>query len=615
MVISPPALVHHAFGNNGATNTELGKGARIVGKPSDAFRCVSGSFSILSPHIRACSVPRRPPLQQCYSDMPLPRISNDSARSFDSAASVSPPPSFTHFRNRSVVTNPASRERALPQLPLRIDTLSQRMHNDEVERLAADTQHPTFRSRTESCWTDDSMPLSAGSRPTSPGSVSAHSQRSSCASGNRSPAKRHALRPLSPPIPTIPAQYKALPTLTTTCKPTPPSFRATLLSPVSALYIAQEATEQIVTLHIGGKVIPTTVATLTQQPSHLSQYIKDSLSRLPEALVRPSHSAVASSSGSVYSQPSSPLKDKLQLLTPDSIPTQVIIHSPSSPIAALRSSRASFFDDVPSDEGEMDVEWLPTKHNANATLLAPPLRSPAGLRSVSSSTTFTTHSFLDTTPDEDNGDPFHLQQHNKSFLDLDNQITTNDMESSQPPSLTSSPSSSTYAPIDMGMLRPLDAVAERMATMQQRSMDIMLDRSPEPYEAILHWLREGQLPHALRYSTACPDKAVLADLPTSARNALLPLLLHPVMAQLQALQPEAEYLGMSELLQAVEREVKLLQGLLRVDAPTTPTVSLLKLRGKASPSSPRPRPTHRVHHSESSVGRLASVAEGSDGWI
>lgn len=483
------------------------------------------------------------------------------------------------------------------------------MYGEEVERLAMDNT-ACNRARTESCWTDDSIPLGAESRPTSPGGLSTHSQSSSSASAARSPAKRHALWPLSPLIPSIPLHFKAQPEPSDAKTPV---FHATLLSPASALYIAQEANEQIVSLHIGGKVIPTTVATLTSQPSHLGEFVAESLNKLPDALRQPSGDGIASPSSSQYSQPSSPSKDKLHLLTPDSIPTQVVIHSPASPIAALRSSRASFFDDVPSDEGEADVEWLPTKHIDNALLV-----SADGLRSVSSSTTFTSHSFLDTTPDEASGDPFHLQQHNKSFLDLNKHFATDEVENSQPPSLTSSPSSSHYAPIDLSMLHPLDTMAERTARRHPQSMDIMLDRSSEPYEPVLHWLRAGRLPHALRYSAACPDKAVLADLPASARAALLPLLLHPVMSQLQALQAEAEYLGMADLRKAVERELALLQHLSKQEARTprpTPPVSLAKLRGTTSPTVARVRPTHRVHHSESSVGRLASVAESSDGWI
>lgn len=488
---------------------------------------------------------------------------------------------------RSFATSSSVRqERALPQLPLRIKTPLP--HGDDIEQLVPTPCLPVAASG----WTDDSTTLGSSSRSNSPTAETAPKAQAtdipliveSCA---------------SPPASTLRNEG---------CDKGTPTFHATLLgsAPMYPAHVSDDA--KIVSLHIGSRTLCTTIKTITSSPSHLEIFVRNAITVPQNCQLA---TIVASSSSSTYSQ-GSLAEDVPHLHSTCKAAAPVIVRASTSPPTALRSSRASVFDDVPSDEGEEEGEESPRWHNIpRGDLLGVP-----AMRRVSSLVTFGSRSFLDTTPDDEMDDPFKYAKREDFEADA----------GSQPPSLSTSPDLSDYGPILNIAGRPLDTIA-----VSAMSLDIMLDRSPEPYEAILHYLREGELPRKLAFTTSFalatalrsftnsavhPSKwssaegklpavasldAIVSKMDARSRLALLPLLLHPIIAQLEDLRDEARFLGLKTLQSAAQREIELFATLLLQPPSPSPPNNLTVLR----------RPGHRQYRSEANA--LGSV--GDCDWI
>ena len=543
-------------------------------------------------------------------------MSEDSVRSFTSCSSgqsyTTSASSFCHTRQ----------ERALPLLPLRIDSLA----DTAVEQLAStpilSKQARTFRERQESSRTDDSIQVgqSALSRPATP-EVPKRPLLKSC-------LKASSAAPAGP--------EKVAPEASAAPKPShkspPPPFRAVLTgaAPSYPSFLADE--DKLVNLKVGDRTFVTSVASLTSHPSHLKVFVEATLQASEESTARPTRDCtVASSSNSSYSEPDvkRPQVKSLRL------PSQVTLHFPSSPIVAIRSARASIFEDVPSDEGEHDEDILDGVYAPSSTgqyLTVPPRQGANILSGSSFSSENPLLSFLDTTPDEEASNPFH-------FAYPPSTVQQASSDDSQPPSLSSSPTSSGFrsgSPITAGELhrslqgsRPLDAFTSR-------TMDITLDRSAGPYEAILHYLQNGDLPRRLRYSASTallsgsptedtPPRVqqMVQGIPSAMRATLLPFLLHPTVSELETLAGEAAYLGLVLLESKCQAELSMLRELLE-----TKPVTLLneqrkaaarraqspvkRIRGEAGCDRPR-LGAHRQYRSEASVVHATKVDE--DGWI
>lgn len=552
---------------------------------------------------------------------PLPRGSEDSVRSFTSCSSG---PSIT---TSTTSFSQSRHERALPLLPLRIESLA----DSAVEQLAVTPVlakvSKGFRERQDSSRTEESIQLgqSALSRPATP-----------------EVPKRPLLRPIfrtsATSVQTKGGAHNDQPSVA--CSRTgPPSFRAVLAGPSPRYPPFLSDQDKLVNLKIGDRTFTTSVASIVAHPSHLKDFVLATLHTSEASTVQPTQQSTATPScDSSYSEPVErrPSMKSLRL------PSQVVVHLPSTPVAAIRSARASVFDDVPSDAGEENEDLL-AKLQATAAsqfLTVPPRSKGNRLSGSSFSSENPLLSFLDTTPDDEVSNPFH-------FAFPPSTAPQSSSDDSQPPSLSSSPTSSAFqgtSPITAGKLhdslraaRPLDTFTNRpLDTVTNRPMDVVLDRPSEPYEGVLYFLRTGEVLRRLKYSAST---AILAGNPTqdtpsrvqqmiqlvpnSMRSTLLPLLLHPTVSELEALEAEAAYLGLQGLEAGCSSELLMLRRLMETK-PATPLneqrrliaqrlqTPVKRIRGEAGADRPR-LGAHRQYHSEASVVHATKVDE--DGWI
>ena len=402
-----------------------------------------------------------------------------------------------------------------------------------------------------------------------------------------------------------------------------PPFQALLIKPPPPFpsYLGNES--KLVSLHVGGKIMTTSAAAIISQKSHLADFVADITGAEPKAdhILAQSPIISTSSAPSAYSQFSEPNSNDPKVISKQEA-FSVTLHLPSSPMMALHSARASVFDEVPSDEEEHHEKW----ENNGLHLGVPSALSP--FRRTCASSGSGNLSFLDTTPDEEMDDPFHYSKPESAST------------SSQPPSLSSSPTSSDFINVksitggaQLPTRRALEIIA-RSCTASHRSIEIYLDRPSEPYELILYYLREGELPRRLRYSSSAamftvndsdhdPNSALtklVRSVPVGLRHCIIPFLLHPIVSQLQDLLDEAAYLGMTELEDLCAKELAQLKNL-TADAVSTVPLNQQRLKGKSrSPvrrnidGVSRPRMgTHPPFESEASVAKL-SIVDGN-GWI
>lgn len=565
--------------------------------------------------------------------------------------------------NEHANTFGTTKDRALPLLPLRIDSLAHMRQavpgpsnispDAAVEQLASTPlpqQGPSprrhQRQRTTSssadtaatCVDDIAFDDSAVSRPTSPELV-------------------HVTSPAASPIKAMPKSIlknsgRAQSSVSHKSE-APPSgvfskpeqrasevraFAATLVRPIPAFPPILSETDKLVAIHVGGneRIFTTSLANVTARQSALADFIR---SKLDSAASEPT-------------SPASPLDvsvapRKPQIMSPRRLPSQVALHLASPPISVLRSARASILDDIPSDEGEFVDDLaddyaqspLPSRSRGQrGTFLTVPSMRIAKRRIVSGSTDSSCYStsdntllnFIDATPDDEADDPFHFQRaQEQQPRALEQQYQNGHCSSSsQPPSLTSSPASSgdffigslpveTKRPsaASLSAPRPFDSLRISQDA-NDRAIEIFLDRSPAAYESIFHYLREGRLPRRLQPATMTTDEppssevsaveVTLARLPAEIRTAILPLLWQPAMAELRDLRDEARFLGLAGLVELCEEELVQLGKLLALSAaeqaPRTAAGHPRKLKEEREKKSrPRPRLVDRHFHSDGSV--------------
>lgn len=281
------------------------------------------------------------------------------------------------------------------------------------------------------------------------------------------------------------------------------SFHAMLLQPIPSFPANISDEEKLINVHVGGsKVYTTRLSAITSHTEcHLAKFLQEN-SKIIEPQV--SSAKVEASANTIRQQDSAEKASKIyeaRISDTRIVPATVILNLPSSPIHALRSARASIYDDIPSDEsdeGDITAEIFGKYANVksfrdNLEVPLPPFPNPsksrlrfsrnhtgdgkisdgAVLSTANSSEYASTEAdddfilnFLDTTADDENEDPFNLQsaqpspipssaseaqkQEAKMKAEEAQPINTSlksrcsDSSSSHMPSLSSSPNSSAY---------------------------------------------------------------------------------------------------------------------------------------------------------------------------
>jgi len=110
------------------------------------------------------------------------------------------------------------------------------------------------------------------------------------------------------------------------------------------------------------------------------------------------------------------------------------------------------------------------------------------------------------------------------------------------PSLSTS-STSSDEPIVADYLVDTPSALPTSPNVKDEMVQLFLERDPSRYEAVLHFLREGKLPRSLDIGSTTTFADATLDL-TSVPPAVLTLVLHPLIAQLQDLREEAAWLGL-----------------------------------------------------------------------
>jgi len=434
-------------------------------------------------------------------------------------------------------------------------------------------------------------------------------------------------------------------------------FHAMLLQPVPSFPADLSDEEKLINVHVGGsKVYTTRLSSITSHStSHLARLLSESLTK-NEKSSSPTNIETSQQNTPIHDAPEElRLTKRVQSIEAHLSdkyiePATVILNLPTSPIDALRSARASIYDDIPSDEKE-EGEYTTTEteifgNYANVKSfrdkLEVPFPNPRNNRlrfsrnhsddnvnnkgdsnaTASSSEYASTEAedefsvnFLDTTPDDEDGDPFNLQSaqpsplpsntsvrktqedtYNKKEAELSKESLesrySNSSSSLHIPSLSSSPNSSAYqvdSPIllsgaakqFMGGITTTSGAFENLITQHEQHVlhpiNVYLDRSAEPYDAIFHFIRTGVLPRKLclddaLYRLSDNNKVdsnevsiqnVLDSLPIDTRKKLLPLVLHPIMSEIKDLKEEAEYLGFTILVELCEVEISKLKKMIR----------------------------------------------------
>lgn len=516
------------------------------------------------------------------------------------------------------------------------------------------------------------------------------------------------------------------------------AFRALMLQPVPVFPTGLSDEEKLVNLHVGGsKVYTTRLSAITShQDSNLAVFINTHLQTVGKAAGATStegenneESVQTINDESNELRPSSEVKrDQPRMAEALSLPASVALHSPTSPIHAIRSARASIYDDILSDQGEED-EKNDIDISIPGTLQEPlfgicksvdsfrgklgvsPFSFPDPRKGGMRFTRFTTASssstsvsnmdghatgpssdcegstdsgrvsqgegetlnFIDTTPDNEPDNPFHLQEEvtsaapsvssqqgrviaskaDKSKASLDTEESR--YSSNSIPSLSSSNNSSDHSQIDSPILTSKSVAApqltgssafEQIVSQHQQYLwlpvNVYIDRSAQPYDGLLHWLRTGSLPSRLcldeALSLATADgtaeshqsiRAVLDMIPTEAKQKLMPLVLHPIMSEVKDLRDEAEYLGFYKLVKQCEAEIAKLKRAIRFsrnvvghpgmhvrsESEGGTAASPAKLTGRLA-NRPRPRLVgHRHYDSESKTMPREMKTQAQDNWI
>lgn len=115
-----------------------------------------------------------------------------------------------------------------------------------------------------------------------------------------------------------------------------------------------------------------------------------------------------------------------------------------------------------------------------------------------------------------------------------------------------SESSSTYG-------APNDPLVASPPGLAQGEFEIFLDRSPEPYPAVFTWLRDGQLPPSI----SMPRDDIEREAQVRLMLSLSPGSALDTFHALRALEKEAQWLGMSDLVRCCNDEIERLADICR----------------------------------------------------
>lgn len=142
-----------------------------------------------------------------------------------------------------------------------------------------------------------------------------------------------------------------------------------------------------------------------------------------------------------------------------------------------------------------------------------------------------------------------------------------------------------------------------------QAIEIFLERDPEPFPAVLRWLRTGQLPRQYNLSSTLDlfaekqaDGSLELRQATTIPTAQLALSLHPLLASLQNLKEEAQWLGLKDLKEECEDRINELAAWLRHGSKYSSTSTSYAYsstqEGDYSEAPPTARPTsHRFKNS------------------